>query len=100
MVQLRALDEARTHAKDKKPRVLFKRLTNVVSGQHGEVVTVTQKTFGRKMRWERRASSNLPGQDPVSWTQFRALLPEELKKTIDGEEFARLMFVFLCAPKT
>ena len=50
MVQLRALDEARTHAKDKKPRVLFKGLTNVVSGQHGEVVTVTQKTFGWKMR--------------------------------------------------
>ena len=52
MVQLRASNEVRTHAKVKKPRVLFKELTNVVSGQHGEVVTVTQKTFERKMRQE------------------------------------------------
>ena len=98
VVHLRALDEARTGAKDKKPRVLFKELTNTVSGQNGEVVTVTQETFGRKMRRERRASSNLPGQDPVSWTQFKALLPVELTKTIDGEDWAR--FVFLCASKT
>ena len=100
VVQLRALDQARAQARDKKPRKLFGELTNNVSGQHGEVVTVTQKTFGRKMRRERRVSSCLPGQDPVSWTQFKALLPEELKKTIDGQDFARLLFVFLCAAKT
>ena len=86
------MDDARSQAKDKKPRKLFGDLTNVVE-QQGEMVDITQDTFGRKMRRERRASSSLPGRDPISWTQFKALLPMELQQTVAGEEFTRLLFL-------
>ena len=39
-----ALDDARDQAKDKKPRKLFGELTNVVTGQHGEVVDISQRS--------------------------------------------------------
>ena len=75
VIHLVALDDARDQAKDKKPRKLFGELTNVVTGQHGEVVDISQDTFGRKMRRERRASSSLPGKDPLTWTDFKEMLP-------------------------
>ena len=100
VIELQASNEARMKAKEKKPRKLFGELTNAVSAQHGEVVTITQASFGRKMRRERRATSNLPGKDPVTWVQFKDMLPAELRQTIAGEDFARFLFVFLCNRKT
>ena len=94
VIHLVALDDARDQAKDKKPRKLFGELTNVVTGQHGEVVDISQDTFGRKMRRERRASSSLPGKDPLTWTEFKEMLPAELMQTINGEDFARSIHMY------
>ena len=95
VIELRASDHVRSQAKDKKTRKLFGELTNNVSAQNGEVVSITQASFGRKIRRDRRAGSYLPAKDATTWTSFKKMLPDELKRTIGWEEFARFLFVFL-----
>ena len=88
-MELEAIAEVRDRAGDAKPRQLFKDLTKIVATDNNEVVNVKQRHFARKMRRERRKTSNLPGTDPKTWTDFKAFLPEELTETLGGEEFAR-----------
>ena len=95
MLELQASHDARLQAADKKPRKLFKELTNHVSAQNGEVVSIDQESFSRKIRRDRRANSYLPSKDASTWSQFKKMLPEELRKTIGGEPFARFTIVFL-----
>ena len=89
VIELRASHAARQQASDKRPRKLFKDLTNDVSAKNGEVVSISQASFVRKVRRDRRTASYLPSKDPTTWTQFKELLPAELRSTIGGDEFAR-----------
>ena len=45
VIELRASHAARQQASDKRPRKLFKDLTNDVSAKNGEVVSISQASF-------------------------------------------------------
>ena len=90
MVELGAQSEVRQAANVLKPRKLFSNLVDIVSGTHGEVVNISQASFARKVRRDRRRDSGIPAKDPVDWAEFKKMLPEELCKTLDGGDFCRL----------
>ena len=90
MIELGAQSEVRQAANVLKPRKLFSNLVDIVSGTHGEVVNISQASFSRKIRCDGKRDSGVPAKDPVDWAEFKKMLPEEFRKTLDGEDFCRL----------
>ena len=54
------------------------------------MVNISQASFSRKIRRDGKRDSGIPAKDPVDWAEFKKTLPEELSKTLDGEDFCRL----------
>ena len=61
-----------------------------MSSLGSQVVNISQASFSRKIRRDRKRDSGIPAKDPVDWAEFKKTLPEELSKTLDGEDFCRL----------
>ena len=74
MIELGAQSEVRQAANVLKPRKLFSNLVDIVSGTHGEVVNISQASFARKVRRDRRRDSGIPVKDPVGWAEFKKML--------------------------
>ena len=95
-VQLRAIAGVRSRAAYIKPAELFRYLNDIVTAQHVDLVMEKQQSFGRKVQRDKAKSSNVPTSDPETWEEFKQMLPEELTKTLAGQEFCR----YVCSIET
>ena len=74
----------RTRAGYIKPAELFRYLEDIFAAHHVENKE-KQVSFCNKMY--KAQASNAPNSAPESWEEFKEMMPEELKRTLGGEEF-------------
>ena len=67
------------------PRQVFSNLTNKLA-QEGEILNVKQYTLARQIQRDRQAQAGRP-KTPNNYQEVLDLLPDDLKKCLDGSEF-------------
>ena len=67
------------------PRQVFSNLTNKLA-QEGEILNVKQYTLARQIQRDRQAQAGRP-KTPNTYQEVLELLPDDLKKCLDGSEF-------------
>ena len=79
-----------------KPAELFRYLEDIVAAQQVDLVMEKQQSFAKKVQRDKAKVMNAPTSDPESWEEFKQMLPEELTRTLAGQEFCR----FVCDIET